>query len=281
MNYAQVKKEDFSKSRPDMEFTIFQTLEEQNDYFASYMVDQIEKTAAQGQNFVVVFPTGPIDYLPFVQLVNSHNLSLKNLHVFMMDEYCKDENALIDPDHPMSFQGFINNLFLEQVKEELRFPAGQLHFPNPAEPETFTKAIEELGGIDVVFGGLGLSGHLAFNDPPDEEELCTVDLVKNSVTRVVHLTRETIAQNALAGTRGLLEAVPPLAVTIGMKEMLAAKEIHMYLLRKWHSGILRKCLFGPVTPKVPGSFLQEHSNVKIFMPEYVAELPGMNVTLDI
>ena len=94
------------------------------------------------------------------------------------------------------------------------------------------RRIEETGGINVVFGGFGLNGHLAFNDPPDKENECTVQNVRNSTTRVVHLSRETISQNALGGTRGLLELVPPIAVTIGMQEMLAADEIHLYLLRK-------------------------------------------------
>ena len=105
--------------------------------------------------------------------------------------------------------------------------------------------------------------------------------VKNSSTRVLALSRETITQNALGGTRGLVELVPRLAVTIGMKQMLAANEIDLYLLRKWHAGVFRRCLFGPVTPRVPGSFLQEHPKVKVHMPAYVAELPSVVVTLDI
>ena len=81
--------------------------------------------------------------------------------------------------------------------------------------------------------------------------------------------------------RGLLELVPPMAITIGMKEMLAAKEIHIYLLRKWHSGIMRRCFFGEISPKVPSTFLQEHPNKKVFMPEYVAEKPVVVTRLDI
>ena len=66
-----------------------------------------------------------------------------------------------------------------------------------------------------------------------------------------------------------------------MKEMLQSKEIHLYLLRTWHSGVLRRCLFGPIAPEVPGTLVQEHGNVTVCMPAYVAALPEVVVTLDI
>ncbi len=280
-DYMKVAKDDFAKLRPDWDWFIFKTLEEQNKHFAEYMVKRIKKANETNSRFSVVLPTGPIDYSFFVEKVNRENIPLKNLYIFMMDEYCRDEKTLIDNNHPLSFRKFIYSLLYDSVKPELRIKKENLNFPDPSDITLYQRKIDETGGIDVVFGGFGLNGHLAFNDPPGKESECTVENVKNSTTRVVRLSCETISQNALGGTRGLLELVPPLAVTIGMKEMLAADEIHMYLLRKWHSGIFRKCLFGPVTPKVPGSFLQEKRKVKIHMPEYVAEPPVVVVTLDI
>jgi glucosamine-6-phosphate deaminase len=280
-DYMKVKKEDFKSKRPGIEWNIFETLEKQNQYFADYMVKRIQEANSSDEKIAVVLPTGPIDYKPFVEKVNREGVNLKNLHIFMMDDYCKDWNTLIDEDHPLSFRKFIVNLLYESVKPELRVKRENLLFPDPADPDMYQRRIEQVGGLDVVFGGFGLNGHLAFNDPPDEESLCTEDNVKNSKTRVLKLSRETISQNALGGTRGLLELVPTLAITIGMKEMLSAQEVHLYLLRKWHSGIFRRCLFGPVTPKVPGSYLQQHQKVKVHMPEYVAELPIVVVTLDI
>ena len=280
-DYMRVPKDKFSELRPDWDWLFFKTLEEQNIYFAEYMVKKIKEANKTNSNFVVVLPTGPIDYSFFVKKVNEENVDLKNLYIFMMDEYCKDDKTLIDYNHPLSFRKYIYSLLYDSIKPELRIKRENLLFPDPSNLDLYKRRIEETGGINVVFGGFGLNGHLAFNDPPDKENECTVQNVRNSTTRVVHLSRETISQNALGGTRGLLELVPPIAVTIGMQEMLAADEIHLYLLRKWHSGILRRCLFGSISPKVPGSFLQEKKNIKIHMPEYVAELPLVVVTLDI
>ena len=281
MDYMQVKKEEFSRLRPNIKWKFFSSLEEQNLHFADYMIQSIVNANLRGKKLVVVLPTGPIDYRPFVDRVNADKVLLKNLHVFMMDEYCKDEKTLVDEDHPLSFRRFIRTTLMDAVDPKLRLPDGNLLFPDPANPGCFDARIEELGGVDVVFGGFGVTGHLAFNDPPDEESECTVENVRDSATRVLRISRETITQNAIGGTRGLLELVPPLAVTIGMKPMLSARKIHQDLLRKWHSGVFRKCLFGPVTPKVPGSFLQQHSNVTVHMPDYVAQLPEVIVTLDV
>ena len=280
-DYMRVPKRDFSQRRPGIEWRVFPSLAEQNEHFASHMVARIRAAGDRNQRFVVVLPTGPIDFEPFVRMVNEQRVSLANLNVFMMDEYCKDPETLIDEDHPLSFRKYVRGLLIESVDPGLRMEPDALLFPNPADPGMYRQRIDELGGIHVVFGGFGVNGHLAFNDPPDEDRDCTVENVRNSTTRVLRLSRETITQNAIGGTRGLLELVPPLAVTIGMQEMMAAHEIHIYLLRKWHSGVFRRCLFGPVTPKVPGSFLQEHPKVRVHMPEYVAQTPEVIVTLDI
>jgi glucosamine-6-phosphate deaminase len=280
-DYMTVTRSRFRKLRPRVRWRVFETLREQDAHFAGDLVRRLRAARRRGAELAVVLPTGPIDYRPFVRLVNRERVSLGNLHVFMMDEYCRDDRTWIEQDHPLAFRPFIRGLLQEGVRRELRMPADQLRFPDPADPGAFTRSIAELGGIDVAYGGLGVNGHLAFNDPPDDPRECTVEAVRDSVTRVVRLSRETITQNAIAGTRGLIELVPPLAVTIGMRELLSAREVHLYLLRKWHAGIFRRCLFGPVTPTVPGSFLQEHPALTVHLPEYVVAPPVVVVTLDV
>ncbi|HBE04431.1 MAG: hypothetical protein A2096_10495 [Spirochaetes bacterium GWF1_41_5] len=280
-DYMMVEKKDFKNRKPGVDWIIFPDAEKQNRHFAELMTNRISEANKQNKNFAVVLPTGPIDYQPFVDLINKKKISMKNTYIFMMDEYCADEKNLIDENHPLSFRKFIRSLLYSGVKEPLRIPYEQLMFPDPANPAGYGNKIQEVGGLDITFGGFGVNGHLAFNDPPEDPALCTEENVKNSVTRVLSISRETVTQNAIGGTRGLLELVPPLAITIGMKEMLASREIHLYMIRKWHSGILRRCLFGTVDPKVPGSYVQQHPKVTVCMPEYVAELPMVVVTLDI
>ncbi len=279
-SYMKVERSQFEMHRPNIEWNIFKDLDLQNKHFAHFLSDRIQQVNKNGEKLVIVLPTGPIDYMPFISEINRRHISMNNLYIFMMDEYCMDENTLIDEEHPLSFRKHIKKIFIESVESKLRINPENLIFPDPKDPGDYTKRIDELGGVDITYGGFGLNGHLAFNDPFENKKDFNVS-IKDSLTRVVELSRETISQNALGGTRGLLELVPRLAVTIGMKEMLNSKEIHIYLLRKWHSGIMRRCIFGDITEKVPGTYLQQHPKVKIFMPEYVAELPSVNIQLDI
>jgi 6-phosphogluconolactonase/glucosamine-6-phosphate isomerase/deaminase len=66
-----------------------------------------------------------------------------------------------------------------------------------------------------------------------------------------------------------------------MKEILSAKEIHLFGIRTWHAGTFRRALFGPVSVDCPASYVQEHPNVKVTMASHMAELPMNNVTLNI
>jgi glucosamine-6-phosphate deaminase len=277
----KIEKDEFNTLKPNWEWNVFHDVHSMDKHFAHHLAGLIEKKNRTNDKLAIVLPTGPVDFLPFVKEINTRRISMKNLFVFMMDEYCKDSTHLIDEDHPISFRKHIWNILYYSVDENLRMDSKHLYFPDPGNLEAYTRKIEEVGGIEITFAGFGINGHLAFNDPPEETEGIDEEQVYNSTTRVVKLSRDTIIQNTLAGTRGLIELVPPLAVTIGLKEILSSKEVHLYLPRRWHSGIMRRCLFGDITPKVPGSYLQKHPKVKIHMPAYVADVPIVSVQLDI
>ena len=81
----------------------------------------------------------------------------------------------------------------------------------------------------------------------------------------------------MGGTNGNWDIIPKRAVTLGMYELLLSKKIYMTFMRNWHSGVLRRVLFGPVTGRCPGSFVQEHPNVEVILTELAAAVPVMNV----
>jgi glucosamine-6-phosphate deaminase len=137
--------------------------------------------------------------------------------------------------------------------------------------------IEAHRGADLCFGGLGLTGHFAFNDPPEPGTPFTDEEVRNSRTRVVTIGRESQAQMCIGGTAGNWEIIPHKAVTVGMYELLVSKRIHLTFMRSWHAGVLRRALFGPVTGRCPGSFVQQHPNVTVTVSEIAAQLPLIHV----
>ncbi|MFC1590159.1 hypothetical protein ACFL42_01550 [Candidatus Omnitrophota bacterium] len=281
MDYYSYTLEDFKRVRPDWEFLAFSSLDEQNTFFADDLIKRIKANEEKGRKTVVCLPVGPIDYGYLARLSNSKNISLKGLVIFFMDEYCDAGGNYIDIGHPLSFKGFIGKNFLSLLKEENRMPESSIIFPNAKDPAETLSKIGSFGGIEVTYGGFGITGHLAFNDPPDEEKDRTEENVRYSSVRKVRLSRETLVQNAIAGTSGNMELIPPYAATLGMKEMLSAGEIHAYLLRTWHSGVMRRVLFGPVGPDCPSSYVQLHKKVRVCMTPDVLKVPPVNVTLNI
>lgn len=280
MKYYAYTLEDFRRLRPEWEFLSFPSLEAQNKFFAEDLIKRIQ-SKGKTEKTVVILPVGPIDYKYLIRASNEDGISLRNLVIFFMDEYCDEGSDYIEMSHPLSFRRFVYENFYKPLKPECHMPEEQIIFPNGKDPQETSSLIRSFGGIEVTYTGLGINGHLAFNEPPEREDEIREDDTRYSTVRRVSLSRETIIQNAIGGTGGNVEIIPRYAVTLGMKELLSAREVHLYLMRTWHSGIMRRALFGGVTPKCPGSYIQLHDNVRICMTPEVVNLPVINVTLNI
>ena len=125
----------------------------------------------------------------------------------------------------MSFKKRMQDEFYSRVDEELVMPENQRLFPEPLKEKEFDALIEELGGVDAVFGGLGINGHIAFNEPPEEGENIPLDEFANLPTRVLKISRETRTINAYGYQRGDLRGLPEYCITVGMNQILSAKKI--------------------------------------------------------
>jgi glucosamine-6-phosphate deaminase len=128
---------------------------------------------------------------------------------------------------------------------------------------------------------MGLTGHFAFNDPP--EPGATDDplgWLRECRARKLSISRESTAQMVMGGSHGNWAIVPRRACTLGMKELLASKHIHLTFTRSWHSGVLRRALFGPISADCPGSLVQEHPSVEATLTELAAAPPLLDVAQD-
>lgn len=81
-----------------------------------------------------------------------------------MDEYLDDDKKWVPETHPLSFRGFMNRTVYSQIDPELVMPEEQRVFPDPENVEYIPQLIEKLGGVDICFGGIGINGHVAFNE---------------------------------------------------------------------------------------------------------------------
>jgi glucosamine-6-phosphate deaminase len=153
-------------------------------------------------------------------------------------------------------------------------------YPDAPRLERYRAALAE-APLDAAFFGFGVNGHVGMNEPPEPGDVGNdgdVAAYADLPARCVRLSRETITQLAMGGAAGDIPGVPPDGVTIGMREVLAARRLRIYLIRTWQPAVMRRALYGPVTPAVPASFVQRHGDVAVNMVAYVAEAPWFNTT---
>ncbi len=235
------------------------------------MLDVIMKNNEQGKKTVMIVPVGPTDQYPILaKLVNQLHVSLKNVYFFNMDEYMLDPDTIIDENHPMSFKRRMYTEFYSLVDEDLVMPVSQRLFPEPDKTVEYDQMIQDLGGVDLCLGGLGINGHLAFNEAEEEDSPVTAEEFAKLGTRVLPITRETRTINAYGYQRGDLRGMPEWCITIGMKQILESRSIYIALNRPWQHGIFKHVLQDKIQPQIPASLLRTHSNVTFCITDEIA-----------
>ncbi len=238
---------------------------------AEEMVEEIERKNALGEKTVFICPVGPVGQYPyFVDMVNEKNLDLKNVWFINMDEYLTDDKQWIDKSHSLSFRGFMDRVVYTKIKPELVMPENQRVFPDPNNVSYIPELIEKLGGVDICFGGIGINGHVAFNEPQDE---LTGDEFLALKTRVLDISRETRAVNSIGDLNGALDDMPHYCITIGINEISHARKIRLGCFRDWHRSVVRRTAYGESTAHFPVSLLQSHPDINLKFTEFVANLP--------
>lgn len=232
------------------------------------MVNTIEENNRRGEKTVFIVPVGPVGQYPiFVRLVNERNLSLKNTWFINMDEYLTDAGEWIDKSNKLSFRGFMDRNVYSLIPDELNIPESQRIFPDPHNLENVAKVIEALGKVDITFGGIGINGHVAFNEAEEvsAEEFATRE------TRVIKISPETRVANGIGDLNGAIEKMPKLAVTVGMREILSAKKIRLGVFRPWHRAVIREALFTSPSGHFPVTLLQNHKDAMIYVNNVASE----------
>jgi glucosamine-6-phosphate deaminase len=221
---------------------------------------------------VFIVPVGPVgQYDVLAELCRAQGRSLADLTLIGMDEYLTPEGAWIAEDDPLSFRGHLRRHLTARMPDGT---APRVVFPDPRDLDAVPRLIAEHGGVDVAFGGVGIAGHLAFNEPPEPGEDSDAARFAQRPTRIQRLSRETRTINAVTATRGAIDLIPDYAVTIGMAEILAARKLRLFMNRPWQTAILRKLLHGPVTSAVPASYAQRHPDCAMTVTEEVTRMPG-------
>lgn len=227
------------------------------------MLEEIVKNNKAGKSTVMIVPVGPTQQYPLLaEMVNRFGVSLKKVHFFNMDEYMISEKETIDENHPMSFKKRMNEEFYNRVLPELVMPPSQRHFPEPGKEAEYDKMIEDLGGVDLCLGGLGINGHVAFNEPAEKDDPMTADAFADLNTRVLRISRETRTINAYGYQRGDLSGMCEWCITVGMKQIIKARKIYISLYKPWQNGPLKHALFDDEQAQWPATLLRRNKNLQ-------------------
>ena len=256
----------------NIELKVLKTDADVNLDMALDMLGVINENNNAGKKTVFIVPVGPTKQYPILAaMVNKLNISLKNVWFFNMDEYLTSPDTAISPQHFLSFHKRMNDEFYSLVREDLIMPAAQRLFPVPGKEKEYDALLESLGGADVCYGGVGINGHIAFNEATEQDDPTSVEEFAARGTRVLPITRETIAINGAAYMRGDIAAMPKWCITIGMKQILMSKRVYLSLGAAWHPGILKRILTEEPTPRLPSTLLQKHGNVMFCTNEEITK----------
>ena len=165
-----------------------------------------------------------------------------------------DEYVGLDVTNDQSYRYFMNdNLF-----DHVNIDKNKTFVPNgcaadlKAEGEAYDAHIKALGGIDLQLLGIGLDGHIGFNEP---------DTCFTAATHEVVLDESTIKANARFFANE--DEVPKTAITMGMMSIMQARKILLVANGAAKKEIIEKAFFGPIDPQVPASILQLHPDVTV------------------
>jgi glucosamine-6-phosphate deaminase len=239
------------------------------DHFARSIADEIQSRDVAR----FILPVGPMGQYPRLgEITNRERIGWRNVHVFQMDEFLDWQGRPIPVDHPLSFEGAMRRFFAS-IDPELRIPDEQYHVPHPFRIDEISEAIERAGGVDVCYGGVGYHGHVAFNEPPlSRWARVPIEHLRNSLTRVVTLGADSIVVQSIGSAGGSAAAIPPMAVTLGMRDILASRKIRLYCAGgARHSAVFRIAVAGEVSVDYPVTLVQGHPDAVIHTDEATAQ----------
>lgn len=231
----------------------------------------------QGRPATLIIPVGPVDQFPLLaEMLNARRVSCREAMFINMDEYLADGDEYVNRDHPLSFRGFMDRTFYDRLDPELAPREENRVFPDPGNPDEVERLIAARGGVDACFGGIGINGHVAFNEPPEPGEFLEDLAFARLGSRVVTLARETRTINSVT-VGGEISVIPKRAVTVGMREILGARRVRLYCNRPWQAAVVRRVLHGPISATCPASLIRRHSDAVVTVTRTVAAAPRIGL----
>ena len=232
------------------------------DESARALAARIAAAVRDKPDLILGLPTGKSPIATYAELRRMHGageIDFRRVRTFNLDEF-----AGVGPSHAGSFRRFMDEHLFAPVNLE----PSQIHFLNgvagdlDAECARYEAEIDAAGGIDLQLLGIGGNGHIGFNEPGDELVARTHRVALHDVTR-----RDNAA--LFGGEAG---QVPREALSMGMGTILKAAAIVLVATGERKAACVQQTVRGPLTTRLPASFLQTHRRVELFLDRGAASL---------
>lgn len=221
----------------------------------------IKKQINEKPNTVLGLATGstPLGmYNKLIEMYKNGEIDFSQVVTFNLDEYVG-----LPEEHPQSYHYYMYENFFNHIninRKNIHIPKG-ISDDFDEECRLYDEAIENAGEIDLQVLGLGVNGHIGFNEPDD---------YINTKTHIVTLTEETINSNKRFFRSA--DEVPRKAVTMGLGMIMKAKKIILLASGKNKANAIKETLKGYLTTEVPSTVLMLHKDVTIIIDKEAASL---------
>ena len=220
---------------------------------AAAIADEIGACLQKQSGVRAIFAAAPSQAEMLAALSNQKDIDWLRITAFHMDEYLG-----LTPDSPQRFGNWLRRAIFD------RFPFRAVHLIEPGDNVEKTAAAYAAklneAPIDVVCCGIGVNGHLAFNDPP-------ADFNDPLTVKIVNLDAQCRRQQVDDQCFATLAEVPTKALTVTVPALLSCRAIFCTVPGSSKREAVRRALLGPIDPNCPASALRRHSRCTIFLDQ--------------
>lgn len=252
---------DLTDSLEKIPVKIFADSKTGSAFVAKQIANLIKEKEAAGKKTVIGLATGSSPKSLYAELVRMHKnegLSFKNVITFNLDQYYP-----MDKDALQSYHYFMRKNLFEQTDID----PNNYHLPDGMIPKdkvkehclNYEKQIEDAGGLDLQILGIGVNGHIGFNEPGSG---------MYTKTRLTTLDNSTRIANAYEF--GNMSEVPRMAITMGISTILKSKKIILMAWGQAKAPVIKKAVEDDDTEDVPASLLQNHDDCTFVIDEVAA-----------
>jgi len=229
-----------------MKKLVYKTKEEVSNYIAKEIIKQIQENPSS----VLGLPTGstPKDvYHILIEDYKANKTDYSKVVTFNLDEYVG-----VDEREPNSYRTYMK----ETLFDEVNIPYENRYFPLLSSVNQYDELIKAKGGIDLQLLGIGINGHIAFNEPESSFD---------STTRIVELDESTRKRNA----KYFIDEhnVPRQAISMGVASIMKAKRIILAATGEAKRNIIKRFLEEEISEDLPASILKTHCDVTLVLDE--------------